>query len=88
MRILLPPTPGSQWIHRPLHSPPCSIALPPLPSHCLLQTERYADIVAANPGLSVDTDRRTLLAVGSAFWRDELTPEERKVYKEKAAGAF
>ncbi|GAB4815092.1 hypothetical protein N2152v2_002138 [Parachlorella kessleri] len=47
-------------------------------------TERYTDILAANPGLADTDDRRTLLAVASAFWRDRLSPEERKEFREKA----
>jgi hypothetical protein len=51
-------------------------------------TEGYADILAANPGLIDASDRKTLLAVASAFWRYNLSPEERKAYHDKATGAF
>ena len=37
-------------------------------------------------GLADADDRRTLLAVASAFWRDRLSPEERKEFREKAQG--
>ena len=55
--------------------------LPPSP-----QVDKYVEILAANPGVDA-SDRKTLLAVASAHWRDVLTQEERKGYREKAAGA-
>lgn len=50
-------------------------------------TERFQEICAANSLIDA-SDRKALLAVASVYWRDNLTPEERKEYKDKAAGAI
>lgn len=46
-------------------------------------TERYDDVLAANPALFA-ADRKAMLAAASVYWRERLSPEERAEYRRRA----
>lgn len=46
-------------------------------------TERYDDVLAANPALFA-ADRKAMLLAASVYWRERLTPEERAQYRRRA----
>lgn len=64
------------------HVPP-----PPHALFLLTSQEKAGEILAANP-LVDRADRKTLLAVASLHWRDELTAEQRREYKGRAKGGW
>lgn len=57
---------------------------PPSPALQIFFQERADDIWAANPAISA-SDRPDMMSAASVFWQEQLTPEQRAAYRERAA---
>ena len=59
----------------------------PRTDFAIFMAERHDDIVAANPALMARPDRKALMAAAAVYWRDTLTADDRRAYREKSKGA-